>query len=125
MHGLPLLQRRTERAMQTIFQIQFTAPGDNMCEQIAVEGGVLFEQRLKIEGSLCRDQLIKANLVGSDGSPLFLHVAMIWIRALVTDALENHSITLIRFRTGPRTTSRYDLAMTSPGLERHHRIVAG
>jgi len=38
---------------------------------------------------------------------------MVWIRALVPDALENHWITLIRFGTPLRTSSLYDLLMTS------------
>lgn len=103
--------------MQTILQVQFAAPGDDMREQVAVEGRILLEQRLEIEGSLRSDQLIEAYLMRSDGSPLFLHVAMIWIRALVPDALENHWITVIRFGTALRTPSRYDLAMTSPAAK--------
>jgi hypothetical protein len=100
--------------MQTIFKVKLAAPGDDMRKQVPIEGGVLFEQCLKIESPLCGDQLIEADLMRSNGCPLFLHVAMVWIRALVPDALENHSITLIRFRRSLRTPSRYDLAMTWP-----------
>jgi hypothetical protein len=125
MHRLTLLQGGAERTMQAILQVQLTAPGDDVCEQVAVEGRILLEQRLEIEGSLRGDQLIEAYLMGSDGSPLFLHVAMIWIRALVPDALENHWITLIRFGTALRTPSRYDLAMTSPVAKHAMTLLIG
>src|SRR5918995_1869038 len=48
--------------------------------------------------------------MGGDCRPLLLHIAMVRIRTLVPDALENHWITLIRFGTPRRTPSRYDLA---------------
>ena len=51
--------------------------------------------------------------MGGDSRPLLLHIAMIRIRTLVPDSLENHWITLIRFGTPRRTPSRYDLAITS------------
>ena len=52
--------------------------------------------------------------MGRNSRPLLLHIAMVRIRTLVPDALENHWITLIRFGTPRRTPSRYDLAMISP-----------
>jgi hypothetical protein len=37
--------------------------------------------------------------VRGDGRPLLLDVTMIWVRAYVSDALENHCDTLIKFLT--------------------------
>jgi hypothetical protein len=103
MHGLSLLKCRAQRAMQPVLQIELPTPRDDVCEKVTVEGGVLFQKGFKIQGPLCGDELVQAHLVWSDSRPLFLDVTMIWVRAYVPDALENHCDTLIKFvRASPR-----------------------
>ncbi len=80
MHCLPLLKSGAQRPVQTIFQIQLAPPGHDVRKQVAVEGRVLLQQCLKIKCSFGRHQLIQPHLVRRDGSPLLLHVPMIWIR---------------------------------------------
>jgi hypothetical protein len=94
MHRLPLLQGSTQRTMQTVLQVEVTAPGHHVGEQVAVEGGVLLQQRLQIKGPFGGDQLIEANLVRSDGGPLLLDIPMVGVRPDITHALENHADTL-------------------------------
>jgi hypothetical protein len=97
MHGLTLLEGGPESSMQPVLEVELTSPGDDMSKKVAVEGRVLFEQGFEVEGPLGGDQLVQAHLVGGDGRPLLLHVAMVWVRAYVTDALENHCVTLVKF----------------------------
>jgi hypothetical protein len=94
MHGLPLLQRRPEGTVQSVLQIELTAPGHDMGEQVTVEGRILFQQGFQIESPFRRDELIQANLVRSDRRPLLLGVPVIRVRTYVTDTLENHCDTL-------------------------------
>ena len=69
-----------------------------MCEKVAVEGGILLQQGLEIEGALRRDQLIQPHLVWSDGGPLLLDIAVVRVGAGVADTLEDHSISLATLR---------------------------
>ena len=112
MHGLPLLQGGPQRAMEPVLEVELAAPGDHVREQVAVEGGVLLQQGLEIQGPLGGDQLIQAHLVWCNRRPLFLYVSMIRIRAYVPDALENHCDTLNHTATADSTRHRYDLAMS-------------
>jgi hypothetical protein len=95
-HRLTLLEGRAQGAMKAVFEVQLAAPSDHMSEQVTVEGGVLFEQCLQIQRPLRGDELVQAHLVRCNGSPLLLHVAMVGVRAYVTNALENHWNTLIK-----------------------------
>ncbi|GAA2106479.1 hypothetical protein GCM10009841_25960 [Microlunatus panaciterrae] len=66
-----------------------------MGEKVAIEGGVLLQQGLEVQRPFGGDELVQTHLVGRNGSPLLLHVAMVWVRAYVTNALENHCVTLV------------------------------
>ena len=66
MHRLSLLQRRTQRAMQAVLEIKFAVPQDDVREQVAVEGGILLQQRVQVEGALGGHQLIEAHLLWCD-----------------------------------------------------------
>ena len=90
-HRLPLLQRRAQRPVQPVLEVQLSSPRNDVGKQISVEGGVLFEQRLEVQGPLSGHELVQPDLVRSDGGPLLLHVAVIWIRAHVPHTLENHA----------------------------------
>ena len=65
-----------------------------MCEKVAVEGGILLQQGLKIEGALRRDQLIQPHLVRSDSGPLLLDITVVRVGAGVADTLEDHPVSL-------------------------------
>src|SRR4029450_12526525 len=96
-HCLPLLKGRPQRAMQSVLQVELPPPRDDMGEQVAVESGVFFQEGFQIQRSLGGNELVQAHLVRGDGRPLLLDVTMIWVRAYVSDALENHCDTLIKF----------------------------
>ena len=104
MHGLPLLKGRAQGAMQPVLEIELPAPRHDVGEEIAVEGRVFFQERFQVQRALSGNELIQAHLVRGDSRPLFLDVAMIWVRAYVADALENHCDTLFNLgRASPRS----------------------
>ena len=51
-HRLTLLERCAEGAVQAVLQVVLPAPGHDVREEVAVEGGVLLEQGLQVEGAL-------------------------------------------------------------------------
>ena len=114
MHRLSLLQRRPQRAMQPVFKIELATPRHHVGEEIAVKCGVLFQQSFQIERPLRCDELVQTHLVGSNRCPLLLHVAVIWIRTYVPDALENHCNTLDHQARTAQCRHRYDSDMTEP-----------
>ena len=65
-----------------------------MREKVAVEGGILLQEGLKIEGALRRDQLIQPHLVRSDSGPLLLDITVVRVGAGVADTLEDHPVSL-------------------------------
>ena len=97
MHGLPLLKGRAQGAMQPVLEIELPAPRHDVGEEVAIEGRVFFQERFQVQCALSGNELIQAHLVRGDSRPLFLDVTMIWVRAYVPDALENHCDTLIKF----------------------------
>jgi DNA helicase HerA-like ATPase len=104
MHGLPLLKRGAQRAMQPVLQIELAAPRHDVGEEVTIEGGIFFQECFQVQRPLCGNELVQAHLVRGDGRPLLLDVTMIWVRAYVSDALENHCDTLIKFgRATPRS----------------------
>ncbi len=91
MNGVTLLQRGAERAVEAVFKVVVAAPVHDVGEQIAIEGGVLFQQRLEIEHAFGGHELVEPHLVRGDGGPLFLHVPVVGVRAAVTHTLEDHN----------------------------------
>ena len=85
-----------------------------MCEQVAVEGRVLFEQRFQIERSLRRDELIQAHLMWGDRRPLLLYIAVIRIRAHIPNTLENHCVTVVPTARAPPVAIVTIWPMTQP-----------
>ena len=75
-----------------------------MGEEVAIKGRVFFQKRFQVQRALGGNQLIQAHLVRGDSRPLLLDVTMIWVRAYVADALENHCDTLFNLgRASPRS----------------------
>jgi hypothetical protein len=97
MHGLSLLEGGPQRTMQPVFEVELATPRHDVREQVAVKRRVLLQECLEVQRPLRGDELIQAHLVRGDGRPLLLDVTMIWVRAYVPDALENHCDTLIKF----------------------------
>jgi uncharacterized protein len=58
--------------------------------------------------------LVQAHLMRRNRGPLLLHVAVIWIRTYVPDALENHCNTLDHQAGAALRRHRYDSVMTEP-----------
>jgi uncharacterized protein len=83
--------------MQAVLEVELSAPRHHMCEEVTVEGRILLQQCFQVQCPFCGDQLVQAHLVRGDRRPLLLDVTMIWVRAYVPDALENHCDTLIKF----------------------------
>jgi hypothetical protein len=90
MHRLALLQRRAQCTVQAIFEVELPLVKNYVGEQIAIKGGVFFEQSFEIKVAFGRNQLIQTDLLRSNGGPLLLKVPVLWIWPNVTDALENH-----------------------------------
>lgn len=90
MHCLALLQRRAQRPVQAVLQVQLIAPHHHVREQVTVEGRILFEQRVKIKGALGGHQLVEAHLLRGHRGPIALCVAMIGIGPSVSDTFEDH-----------------------------------
>ena len=104
MHGLSLLERGAQRAVQPVLEIELSAPLHDVSKQVAIERRIFFQQCFQIQRPLCGDELVQAHLVRGDRRPLLLDVTMIWVRAYVPDALENHCDTLIKLgRATPRS----------------------
>ena len=120
MQGQSLLQRRAERAVQTFLQVQLASVGDHMGEQVAVEGRVLFQEGVEVEGAFRGDEIGKTHLMRWDGAPLLLGVAMVRVGTMVADALEDHRISLpgtLLGRPEARTTRcRAGLARPAAGF---------
>ena len=57
-HGLPLLQGGAQRPVQPVLQVEVATPGDDVGEEVAVEGRVLGQQGLEVELPLGRHELI-------------------------------------------------------------------
>ena len=88
--GLTLLQGGAQCAVQTILQVELTAPRHDMCEEIAVEGGILLEQVVEVQGALGRGQLVESHLHRRNLGPLLLGVAMVRVGSPVTNSFEDH-----------------------------------
>jgi len=60
MQHVALLERGAQRPVQSVLQVEVAAPLHDVREEVAVERGVLVEQRRQLEGVLGRDQLVEA-----------------------------------------------------------------
>ena len=107
MHGLPLLQRGAQGAVQAVLEVVVALPVDDVGEQVALEGGILLEQLLQIERPLRGHQLVEPDLLRGDRRPLPLHVAVLGVGAALADALEDHggSLTGLAAAASPTVTS--------------------
>ena len=66
MQDVPLLQCGAQRPVQAVLEVEVAAPLDDMGEQVAVERGVLGEQRVQVEHPLGGDELVQPDLARRD-----------------------------------------------------------
>src|SRR5215210_3694233 len=85
-----LLQGIAQRAVQSVLEVQRSAPLDDVREQVAVERRVLRQQRVEVKHPLRGHQLVQPHLARGDVSPLALRVLVIGIGPMVPDSLEDH-----------------------------------
>ena len=67
---VPLLQRGAQGAVQPVLEVELAAPPHHVGEQVAVEGGVLVEQRVEPQRVLGGHQLVEPHLARREGGPL-------------------------------------------------------
>ncbi len=89
-----LLQSGAEGPVQAVLEEHLAPVLHHVGEQVAVEGGVLIEQGVEVEGALGRDQLIEPHLPWRQTSPILLPVPVIRVRSPLADALEDHDRSL-------------------------------
>jgi hypothetical protein len=88
--NVALLQSSSQGPVQTVFEVQVSAPPHDMGEQVAKEGGVVIKQSVELEGCLSGDQFVETNLSGRNAGPAAGIKMMGRVRPLNADALEDH-----------------------------------
>ena len=58
-------------AMEAVLEVEVAAPGHHMGEQVAVEGGVLLQQRLEVQRPLGGDKLVERTWCGAMAAHCF------------------------------------------------------
>jgi hypothetical protein len=104
MQGVPLLQGGSEGAVQPVFEVDVALPLHRMREQVAVERGVLGQQRLEIEFPFGADELVEADLARRDLGPVAGREPVRGIGPSVAHRLEDHTPSL-RGQMGPEKVS--------------------
>ena len=92
MQHAALLQRRTQRAMQAVLEVELVVPLDDVREQVAVEGRVVIEQDVEREHLLGRDQLVEPDLPGRNRRPVAQHQVVRRVGPALLDDLEDHEV---------------------------------
>ena len=64
-----LLEGGAQRAVQPVLEVVLALPLDDVGEQVSVEGGVLVEERVELEGVLRGDQLVEPDLAWRAAPP--------------------------------------------------------
>ena len=85
-----LLQRRAQRPVQAVLQVDLAGPGDRVREQIAVERRVLVEQGVQPQLALGGDQLVQPHLPRRNPRPVPRGEPVVGIGPAVPDILEDH-----------------------------------
>ena len=101
----PLLEGGSQGAVQSVLEVELSAPPDDVREEIAVERRVLVEERVQAEGVLGRDELVEADLSGWQGGPGAGAEIVRRVRSAVAHPLEDHGReSTQRASGGPLTT---------------------
>ena len=114
-HG-PLVQRRAERAVQAVFQVELAAPLDDVREQVTVEGGVLGQQQPEVQHRLGGDQLVEPDRARRHLRPLPCGPGMVGIGSPFPDLLEDHGTSLVE-----RSAAGADAAASPRSWRQHLR----
>ena len=92
-----LLQRGTQRPVQAILQVEVTLPADDVGEEIAVEGRIVVQQGVQVQGVLGGDQLVEANGPRRDRAPVLERMQpVIRVGAPLAHGLEDHAASVGR-----------------------------
>ncbi len=94
-----LLQRRPQRAVQAVLQVELPVPADDVREQVAVEGGVGGQHAVQVQHVLGGDELVQPDWPGRYLRPFPAGPCVIGVWPPVPDLLEDHSASLEE--TGP------------------------
>lgn len=99
MQDAALVQGGADGPVQAVFEVEGVSPLNHVREQVAKEGGILCQQRLKIQLGLGGDQIRKAHLARRNSRPVLgRHMAMVRVGAFVANSFEDH---LFRLGTSP------------------------
>src|SRR5690606_29899987 len=94
-----LLERGPHRAVQTVLEVHRPLPPHDVREQVAVEGRVVREQVVEVEGPLGRHELVEAYLRRGDLGPAGRGVEVVLgVRPTVSHTLEDHAASVGRGR---------------------------
>ncbi len=86
-----LMQRRPDRAVQSIFQVQRALVLHDVRKQVAEKCRILGKQGRQVEGAFRRHQVVEPDLAGCHFRPLpGRGVPVVRVGAPVADGLENH-----------------------------------
>jgi hypothetical protein len=95
MQGMTLLKRRAQGAVQPVLQIKSALPLDDVCEQVAVESGLLGQQGSQVEVVFGGDELIEADHTGRDMGPVPSRLQSVRrIGTSVAHGSEDHGVSL-------------------------------
>src|SRR5690554_2886599 len=94
-----LLERGPHRAVQAVLEVHRPLPPHDVREQVAVEGRVVREQMVEVEGPLGRHELVEAYLRRGDLGPAGRGVEVVLgVRPTVSHTLEDHAASVGRGR---------------------------
>src|SRR5262245_10118185 len=90
MQGGTLLERSSDRAVESVLEIELPIPLDDMGEQVSVVGRVGCKQCVEVQLALRRDELLEPHLARWDLCPLTMSLPVGRVGSPVADALEDH-----------------------------------
>src|SRR4249919_2789652 len=88
---MPLVQGRSQGAVESVLEVELAVPPDDVGEEVAVEGGVLVEERIETQRVLGRDQLVEADLARRERRPRAGGQLVGWVGTAVPHPFEDHA----------------------------------
>ena len=89
------LEGGAQGALEAILEVKVAPPIDDVGEEIAIQRGVVGQQRLEVKGCFGGDQLIEPDLPRFDHRPVLQAQTMRRVRPRLPNLLENHEISLV------------------------------
>ncbi len=91
MDHIALLERGPQRTVQSVLEVEVTAPAHHMGEEVTVERGVVIEEGIEMEGGLRGDQIVEPDLRRRHLGPTARVKVVGRVGPLGPDTLEDHS----------------------------------